>query len=738
MTATLDTVLRRLAGCSRLVGRAFCEAMVGAIAETLSVPIVLLAEIDASDSSKARTVAVWSNGALIANFDYDLRGTPGSNVLMGEVCVYPSDVCALFPDDTLLADMGAEGYMGAPLRALDGRTIGLLAAISDKPLDTHSQAPWILEIFSGRAAAELERESNISQSEYLGRLVEGSSSEVYVFDAATLRFVLVNKGARDNLGYTMDELASLTPTDLKPEFTRESFSALLEPLRNGGESVLQIRTRHRRKDESEYPVNVRLQLLRDVGEPVFFASIEDITQSVKAEAELRNLDGRLRRLFAQSPAGIVETDATGRMTLVNRTWGQMLGYSEAELLERRVFDVTHPDSIPHTQDAIEKLIAGADGVVVEKNYIRKDGSVLPASSNVSALRSSDGTFEGIAAVVIDVSERLEAEVKIRGSEARLRKIIDGSLAFIGILEPDGTLMEANAPALLAGGIARDDVVGNKFWDCYWWSYDSGVADRLKQAVAQAAAGKIQRYDEFIRVAGDRRVTIDFMLSPVFTADGKVEFLVPSGFDISERKRQEALVKDLMREMNHRSKNLLTVVQAIARQMRKRSPEDFVSEFSNRLSALASCQDALLERDLPGAPIDAVIRSQLRHFGDFAGRRITWTGPEIHVSAIAAQSLGMAIYELATNAAKYGALSNDTGKIEIAWAVTEGSTETPRFTINWKESDGPVVTGSCRTGFGSFVLSRLVGSSLAGEAVRHFAPDGLRWSLSCPLDNLSTP
>jgi len=131
----------------------------------------------------------------------------------------------------------------------------------------------------------------------LGRIIEGSSNEIYVFDADTLKFTLVNQGARDNLGYTMDELTEMTAVDLKPELTPESFEAKVKPLRDHTEKQITFETVHKRKDGSHYPVEVRLQLMDAESPPVFAAIIMDVTsrretvarlKQAKTEAELAN------------------------------------------------------------------------------------------------------------------------------------------------------------------------------------------------------------------------------------------------------------------------------------------------------------------------------------------------------------------------------------------------------------------------------------------------------------------
>ena len=723
----------KLVACSRLVGQEFCNALVKALAETLEVPTVLLGRID-TNRGRIKTVAAWSNGALVPSFEYELAGSPCSAVLMDDTCHFPDNVASLFPEDVLLVEMGARGYVGAPLLRFDGRAVGVLAAISDAPINIEPELLALLDIFASRAAAELDRGASVSRAEYLGRLIDGSASEIYVFDAESLRFILVNEGARTNLGYSMQELEGMDPVDLKPEFTHEEFLELLKPLKDGSTPVLSFRTHHLRKNGSRYPVEVKLQIISNMGAPVFYAAIEDVTKRVAVEERLNATQERLQRLFTQSPAGIIETDEAGRLTLMNPAWCNMLGYTETELLEKTIFDLTHPESMPQTQQGIQRLIAGASGISVEKNYVRKDGQLVAALSNVSALCAADGKFKGIAAVVADMTKRIEAEERIRDSEARLRKILDGTLSFVGVLHPDGTLIEANATALAAAGVTRDDVVGKKFWDCYWWSHDAAVQQRLQVAISQAATGSQMRYDEVIRIKDDARITIDFMLAPYFAEDGSIELLIPSGVDISERKKQEAMLRDLMREVNHRSKNILAVVQAIARQMPATEPATFKRELGLRLISLAACQDMLVNSGWQSVKLSDLIHSQLSHFENLTANRIRLNGPELTVAPAAAQAFSMAVYELATNASKYGALSNNAGTVEIHWDFAQEGTS-PRFHFQWQERKGPPVVKPADSGFGSTVLNRLIPAMLNAECSSLFDPSGFEWHIDCDAASL---
>jgi two-component sensor histidine kinase len=135
-------------------------------------------------------------------------------------------------------------------------------------------------------------------------------------------------------------------------------------------------------------------------------------------------------------------------------------------------------------------------------------------------------------------------------------------------------------------------------------------------------------------------------------------------DITERKEREEKEHLLMREMNHRGKNMLTVVDAIAHQTATTGPEDFAARFSERIRALAANQDLLVGNEWRGVDVEGLVRAQLAHFADLVGFRIAVDGPTLRLNAAAAQAIGLALHELATNAAKYGGLSVDAGRVDV--------------------------------------------------------------------------
>lgn len=222
-------------------------------------------------------------------------------------------------------------------------------------------------------------------------------------------------------------------------------------------------------------------------------------------------------------------------------------------------------------------------------------------------------------------------------------------------------------------------------------------------------------------------------APLRDEAGKIVGIAGVSTDITQRKADEAHREFLMQELTHRSKNLLAVIQAVAAQSVASSKDisDFNAAFSGRLQALSKLHDLLIAKQWSGAPLADLVTAQLDAFADHA--RLDASGPPVNLSPSAAQTISLALHELATNATKYGALSTAGGKVQIRWEYM-GSGENSRFLMTWSESGGPVVKPPRRRGFGSRVLERIVASKGA-TARLDFDTSGVCWTMSIPADQL---
>jgi PAS domain S-box-containing protein len=216
-------------------------------------------------------------------------------------------------------------------------------------------------------------------------------------------------------------------------------------------------------------------------------------------------------------------------------------------------------------------------------------------------------------------------------------------------------------------------------------------------------------------------------------DREAASVVGTVADITERKEREEQVHLLMREVNHRAKNMLSVVDSIAHQTAARDPEHFIERFSERIQALSANQDLLVRNEWNGVEVEDLVRAQLAHFAGLIGSRIAVHGPRLRLNSASAQAVGLALHELATNAGKYGALSTDKGRVDISWR-TAGDT----FAISWTEREGPPVSAPKRRGFGTIVMEAMAERTVDGTVDLDYAPSGLTWRLTCPAANALEP
>jgi two-component sensor histidine kinase len=229
---------------------------------------------------------------------------------------------------------------------------------------------------------------------------------------------------------------------------------------------------------------------------------------------------------------------------------------------------------------------------------------------------------------------------------------------------------------------------------------------------------------------------DLHIEPLRNDAHDIIGLAGAAVDMTERKEGEAHLRLLLRELTHRSKNLLAVIQAMARQTARHtgSVESFLDQFGARLQALAASHDILVRESWYGASIDELIRSQLAMYLDRDGEQVLIEGPAVTLKPEAAQGLGLALHELAVNAAKFGALSVPGGRLSITWDRREHD-GVPTLALDWREEAGPRVKPRRKRGFGSMVIERNLAHALDAEVALDFDPAGVRCHVVIPASQL---
>jgi PAS domain S-box-containing protein len=225
---------------------------------------------------------------------------------------------------------------------------------------------------------------------------------------------------------------------------------------------------------------------------------------------------------------------------------------------------------------------------------------------------------------------------------------------------------------------------------------------------------------------------DLHVEPLRNEAGDIVGLTCASIDVTERKENEAHLRLLLRELTHRSKNLLAVIQAMARQTAHHagSTEAFLTQFSARLQALAASHDLLVRESWYGASLNELVRSQLAGYIEKNAGQVAIDGPPIALKPEAAQNLGLALHELAVNAEKFGALSVPAGRVSITWGRRETAAGIA-IELDWREQLGPKVKVRRKSGFGSMVIERNLARALDAEVSMAFEPAGLHCHVVIP-------
>ncbi|MDB5397263.1 MAG: hypothetical protein JWM91_4769 [Rhodospirillales bacterium] len=445
------------------------------------------------------------------------------------------------------------------------------------------------------------------------------------------------------------------------------------------------------------------------------------------DAETNRLRGEM---LAQVSDAVIAFDSEDRVIYLNNAAERLYGIAASAALGRRRSKIYEARWL-HPEDEAAKATALRDhGEWRGENvHVRRDGRALNVESGVTILREGAGQPAGMLAVIHDVTERKRHEDEVLVSEIRYRRLFETAHDGILILDP-GTrkIIDANPFMTQMLGYSRNQLVGKELFEIGLFE-DQAASQEMVQKLTRANQ---VRYENLpLESQGGRHQEVE-VVANLYDENG-CPVIQCNIRDITERKRSEEHVKLLMAEVNHRAKNLLAVVQAVAQATSKYGdPATFAARLSDRIDGLAAGQDLLVRNQWQGVEVSDLVEAQLAHFKDLIGTRVLIEGPRARLTTSAAQGIGMALHELATNAVKYGALSNVEGQVRIAWQITAAIK--PAFLMSWLEDGGPKVAAPTRKGFGQIVIGRMVETAVEGIAEIIFRERGLSWNLSAPVEN----
>lgn len=316
--------------------------------------------------------------------------------------------------------------------------------------------------------------------------------------------------------------------------------------------------------------------------------------------------------------------------------------------------------------------------------------------------------------------------------AFVRTVLAASNDCIKVLSLDGDLTFMSEGGQRVMEVSDFNALRGCPWPAFW---EGGSHADASMAVAEARAGRNYRFQGPANTAIGTPKWWDVMVTPIRGPDGEPVRLLSVSRDITELKRSEEQHRLLALELNHRIKNVLAMVQAIASQTFRATsdPVEAKAAFIDRLGALGSAQDLLTQTTLTGARMADIVAYAFRPHGRES--QVTATGPDVDLSPRCALAMSLALHELTTNAIKYGALSADGGRVAVHWTVTPGEDETG-FILTWTESGGPPVAPPTRTGFGSGMIQRALSGYVGGATTLTYDPTGVVFTLTTTLEALT--
>ncbi|MEZ5856431.1 MAG: PAS domain S-box protein [Hyphomicrobiaceae bacterium] len=454
---------------------------------------------------------------------------------------------------------------------------------------------------------------------------------------------------------------------------------------------------------------------------------------------------RLAAIVATSADAILTKRIDGAITSWNAGAEKLFGYAREDIIGKpaRVLYPSH--LVEEEDDILARLSRGESIDHYETTRLHKDGRSIDVSVSISPLRNEDGSIFGASAILRDVSARKRAEARlsrreaeVRESERRFRNVFDNAGTGIAITDFEGQIEQCNPAYADMLGFKVDELMQRKL------SSVLHPEDRPAELAQHDSItrGELETYEvenRSIRKDGEL-VWLHKHVSLLRDSDDTPNRLVTLVTDMTENRRARERQHVLMRELAHRGKNLLAVIQSIA--SRSLSGDSTLEEarkaFQGRVQALARTYGSLTDEAFSGVSLAELINGEMSAFPN----RASLDGPEIRLTARAAQTFSLIIHELATNAVKYGALSTASGLVDIRWKIVEHSKESPnadlrRFAFEWRERSGPHCNPPNRRGFGTTLVTTVAGSEFRCKPEIAYLSGGLSYRLDAPLKSIGT-
>lgn len=438
-------------------------------------------------------------------------------------------------------------------------------------------------------------------------------------------------------------------------------------------------------------------------------------------------EGHFAAIVASSLDAIVSKDLDGRVQSWNSSAERIFGWTATDMIGNSVRTLIPADR-QHEEDVILGRIRRGE-IVPKFETLRqhRDGRLVPVAITVSPIHDDAGRIVGASKIANDISETVAMRERLYQSELEFRTLADNISQLAWMADREGSIFWYNKRWFDFTGTSLPEMEGWGWRAVHHPDHVDRVVEKISCCFANGEAWE----DLFpLRGADGEYRWFLSRAEPIRADDGSISRWFGTNTDVTKQREDEQRIEMLMGEISHRAKNMMAVIQAI---VSRTADKQFAEGFTVRLQALAANQDLLVRRNWTGAPIGALISSQLASVADLIGSRIRLDGDiDLVLLPSAAETIGLAIHELATNSLKYGAISSDAGEISVSWAVVGDGSEGPRLRLSWVETGGPPVTPPSRRGFGTMMFEHSPRIALSATVITEYLSEGFHWAVEAPV------
>lgn len=428
---------------------------------------------------------------------------------------------------------------------------------------------------------------------------------------------------------------------------------------------------------------------------------------------------------------ILTTNGDGLVTSWNVGGKRLIGYSESEILGKSADLIFVEEDRATGMPERERATALRDGRAEDERWhLRKDGSVFWGSGLMMPLRDGNGFLK----IMRDRTEQHLAQEALAASEERFRTLAISIPQLVFRTRSSGARSWGSPQWEVYAGLS--DAKSREFG----WLDAIHADDRATTLEAWTEARRVGVYSVEHRIRrnadGAYRWHQTRALPAALKSGGRDEEWVGTSTDIHELRGLQCRQQVLLAELQHRTRNLLALVQAIARRTLRSagSFHEFITVYESRLAALSRVQSLIASTGKDAIALRLVIDAELEAHRDSARERIILSGADIEVPTTSAQTMALAIYELATNAVKYGAIGQPQAQVDVIWRVENRESQPARVVLEWRESGVtmPDTTAARRKGYGSELIERALSYQLGAETKLDFGADGVRCTIAVPI------